>query len=858
MDGLYILLIFVFTSVELFLTQGLRLPLPKDIEGEEIGEVVVYIREDGARYRRSADGVTVPAKNMEIVFTLNESLVDLHLKRNEEISANVPIYTMNRQGTVEAEHIQDRNNVFFYQDEQRFAAFYVETAGSSNCLFGSFEDHNNEFFLEPKDLDCMESTNNNQSVFRVLKIKHEGFQYSDNIKMENRTYQPSTDENGYLDVKRSVAEYKIEMLLIIDYSIYNYWFTQSTGSSTAAKDTDAKYNIRQYYAWVINGMDVRYKNIQSSAYTISILFGGIFIADTVEKSSFTEPFKDSSSPRPGVEASPVLNNVTKWVQNTAGLPAHDHAMMFTRYDLKSQGSSSTKGLAWVAVVCESQSVSIVEDDFNFVILTVAAHELGHSLSASHDGDGNGCSGNDAYIMAASVGVPVNTNPWKFSTCSINYFTTYIASLISKGSNCMTSLSSNFDPTALKQFTSLPGQVYDVDALCKHLMGPQSSFCKFPYKGDYTTLCLSLWCYKTDGSGGCSGFTGVDGLQCGNKKRCQTGVCTYDVCAPQKDESCLFGDDTGTVVTFNTGVTKTCADVPSEPSLCYYESVHKGCCQTCPRYHTGRAGCEYGDRVSGCTSGHCPKYKDTQCCGLCYSGPVITTTTVQAEDTNPCQNYTLKTSTAATFTGITDSPISNISSTANTKTMSSTSTDKTTMITISNEVTFKFVLRMDIIVAEDLSNSTQYYIVKDKAQYALTDLYRKRLGNSFKSCSVTNLRKGSLVVDYRVFTKNSPSATENMLSINQDILTGKANVTYDGKDAPVSSMSFFDSSGKAVNLTSTTTACALLEASKPCQSGSECVEEGNGPVCRFTTDDGGNYWCCNSVRCHSGCYHVLRV
>lgn len=93
-----------------------------------------------------------------------------------------------------------------------------------------------------------------------------------------------------------------------------------------------------------------------------------------------------------------------------------------------------------------------------------------------------------------------------------------------------------------------------------------------------------------------------------------------------------------------------------------------------------------------------------------------------------------------------------------------------MITISNEVTFKFVLRMDIIVAEDLSNSTQYSIVKDKAEYAvssiywlfirvsfigllksdcktltfwfvlqLTDIYRKRLGNSFKSCSVTNLR-----------------------------------------------------------------------------------------------------------------------
>lgn len=49
-------------------------------------------------------------------------------------------------------------------------------------------------------------------------------------------------------------------------------------------------------------------------------------------------------------------------------------------------------------------------------------------------------------------------------------------------------------------------------------------------------------------------------------------------------------------------------------------------------------------------------------------------------------------------------------------------DKTTMITISNEVTFKFVLRMDIIVAEDLSNSTQYSIIKDKAEYAVSSIY----------------------------------------------------------------------------------------------------------------------------------------
>lgn len=42
--------------------------------------------------------------------------------------------------------------------------------------------------------------------------------------------------------------------LTLFYLFCKSWFTQSTSSSTAAKDTDAKYNIRQYYAWVINGV----------------------------------------------------------------------------------------------------------------------------------------------------------------------------------------------------------------------------------------------------------------------------------------------------------------------------------------------------------------------------------------------------------------------------------------------------------------------------------------------------------------------------------------------------------------------------------------------------------------------------
>lgn len=77
-----------------------------------VGEVVVNVKENGARYRRSADGVSVPAKNMDIIFTLNESNIDLHLQRRDEITSNVPIFTMDGEGSVIKEFIQNKNVSF--------------------------------------------------------------------------------------------------------------------------------------------------------------------------------------------------------------------------------------------------------------------------------------------------------------------------------------------------------------------------------------------------------------------------------------------------------------------------------------------------------------------------------------------------------------------------------------------------------------------------------------------------------------------------------------------------------------------------------------------------------------------------
>lgn len=64
----------------------------------------------------------------------------------------------------------------------------------------------------------------------------------------------------------------------------------------------------------------------------------------------------------------------------------------------------------------------------------------------------------------------------------------------EGRNCMTSLSPTFDPTALNQFTNLPGKVYEVDGLCKQIHGNGSSFCRVRYHNLYWfSLILKIKC-----------------------------------------------------------------------------------------------------------------------------------------------------------------------------------------------------------------------------------------------------------------------------------------------------------------------------------------------------------------------------
>ncbi|KAL3855283.1 hypothetical protein ACJMK2_014499, partial [Sinanodonta woodiana] len=131
-------------------------------------------------------------------------------------------------------------------------------------------------------------------------------------------------------------------------------------------------------------------------------------------------------------------------------------------------------------VCNvGKRISIVRaTDYLFTSLG-AAHELGHSLGASHDGEdgARACSANDYYIMTPKEpgihpSIPYPTNLWTFSRCSIEAFKRVL-----RTKDCVKKPGNLYNADEYTKFIQQePGEAYSLNHQCHVILGPGSTYC----------------------------------------------------------------------------------------------------------------------------------------------------------------------------------------------------------------------------------------------------------------------------------------------------------------------------------------------------------------------------------------------
>ncbi|XP_067664367.1 metalloprotease mig-17-like [Haliotis asinina] len=365
--------------------------------------------------------------------------------------------------------------------------------------------------------------------------------------------------------RQAVGNFLIETVIILDYPLFLFWSRRNRNNNVATKQ-----EMVDYYANIMEAVNRRYDSVTSAGFTVDIVVNAIIIAESPLQSPWTQNLNVSNR----VDANAALDNLEAFLLTTGGVIAgypYDHAFIITGYDLAIGDRTSTAGIASFTV-CNVRSGSISENTGSESTAVIIAHEIGHALSALHDGDSNICNGSESFIMAPSLGVPPRSqasHPWLFSNCSSDYFTTFLASPSASCMRTVTGSPLNLSPFLVEPF----GQKYPADVQCEIFLGPGSKFCRDLYTTEERTfddMCRSMFC-DDPSSSFCFSILAHDGTTCGDRKWCQLGQCVFSGDAPRTPENCPAGDD---------------PDILCTPSSCSTPILRDFlCCATCKRIVT---------------------------------------------------------------------------------------------------------------------------------------------------------------------------------------------------------------------------------------------------------------------------------
>ena len=543
--------------------------------------------------------------------------------------------TVERYGKIIYHKIDEPEDVGYYHDVKHGCSVMVQRG---NCkgqqqnfeFFGTVHVDSKSYLIQPPGDD-----HDTHSLTEVQRTNHTG---SDYIKSRQSRYRDDLIQNvvhpkdvfNQRQRRRSTYLYEIEVLMVVDFSVYSFWRSRLHGTASAFLDTKAKNNLRQYYALLLHSADLYYKSVTGRGYTITLWFAGLHVSDKDSTSPWTEPVKNASTSPVSLDSSIALDKFSNWANSYSNqLPSFDHALLFTYYELhynKNGIPRRVDGLGFENSLCSVDRVSLIQTNLGVNTPHSVAHEIGHNLGARHDGEGNSCSSSDGYIMATHplmhVNNAVNLRYWIFSSCSLDYFDVFIRNLTAKHNNCMLTRSATFNASALSEYSNeLIGQVYAPDEQCHFLYGDHSTMCRAFYDDDYTSICDTMYCDANSTS--CWDGIPFDGTVCGNGKMCRKGKCITSTNAPTGlSDSCPHGDKPGIITDLN----RPCTDIRDTKSLhfhCYDKYYSIRCCETCniiSKLYRSTAGCLFGDRDPSCRSSECALYdantRNHVCCFSC--------------------------------------------------------------------------------------------------------------------------------------------------------------------------------------------------------------------------------------------------
>ncbi|XP_071141864.1 uncharacterized protein [Mytilus edulis] len=323
------------------------------------------------------------------------------------------------------------------------------------------------------------------------------------------------------------------------------------------------------------------------------------------------------------------------------------------YNLTYGGSASNTGLSYPSSVCQNISlmattmggpVAVVEESFSDIrSIGIAAQELGRSLGARKDFDGNNCFPFNLNIMTSKFTFPSKSkapNLWKFSSCSIEYFEKYITDLINiTTENCLwTAEPSEYIGNVPEFLRQRSADIVNIDDQCRTIYGPESFLCRALQGSDLGSICYGAYCYVPQ-SQICSLILPGDGTLCSNKSLCFEARCIFAERANETLEDCPFGDQP-----FIPPNNDICKDRISIRGFeCYQPQIRTTCCQSCADQYTGIGGCEYGDRWSLCNASLCATYdnytRDVRCCRKCSIKPYSKSSIITSTATEPTTEMT---------------------------------------------------------------------------------------------------------------------------------------------------------------------------------------------------------------------------